>query len=165
MVEQNGAIVSINASKFISLILTWVMPFLFVGQSTASEGAKSELIAIEKAVAEAVVNLDFDTMDRTYADEFVFYHSTGVIEGKDDWLRKLRNGEAVYTARIVDSLEVDFHGDTAITSGRIHLKTKAANPDRREFTVWYYRIYEKRDGRWQMVSHRSLHEELGPLKE
>ena len=141
------------------------MPFLFVGQSAASEDAKSALIAIEKAVAEAVVNLDFETMDQTYADDFVFYHSTGVIEGKDDWLRKLRNGEAVYTARIVDSLEVDFHGDTAITSGRIHLKTRSADPQRREFTVWYYRIYEKRDGRWQMVSHRSLHEELGPLKE
>lgn len=158
-------IVNINATKFFLLLLTWVTPFLFVGQSAASEDAKSELIEIEKTIAAAVVNLNFETMDRTYADEFVFYHSTGVIEGKDDWLRKLRNGEAVYTARIVDSLAVDFHGDTAITSGRIHLKTKSANPKRREFTVWYYRIYENRDGRWQMVSHRSLHEELGPLKE
>ena len=55
------------------------MPFLFVGQSAASEDAKSALIAIEKAVAEAVVNLDFETMDQTYADDFVFYHSTGGI--------------------------------------------------------------------------------------
>ena len=138
---------------------------IFAGQGLTSEDAKSELIANEKTIAEAVVNLDFDTMDKIYADEFVFYHSTGAVEGKDDWLTRLRNGDAVYTARIVDSLAVDFHGDTAITSGRIHLKTKSTNPDRREFTVWYYRIYENRDGRWQMVSHRSLHEELGPLKE
>ena len=138
---------------------------IFARQGLTSEDAISELIATEKTIAEAVVNLDFDTMNKIYADEFVFYHSTGVVEGKDDWLTKLRNGDAVYTARIVDSLAVDFHGDTAITSGRIHLKTKSTNPDRREFTVWYYRIYEERDGRWQMVSHRSLHEELGPLKE
>lgn len=156
---------NINPAKFLLFLLTWLVPFLCASQSAASGDAKSELIAIEKAIAEAIVDLDFDTLDRTYADEFVFYHSTGVIEGKDDWLRKLRNGEAVYTARIVDSVEVDFHGDTAITSGRIHLKTRSASPERREFTVWYYRIYEQRDGRWQMMSHRSLHEELGPLKE
>jgi len=142
-----------------------VTAFSLPGQSCGSEKDWEELIAVEKAIAAAVVNLDFESMDWIYADEFVFYHSTGVVEGKDDWIRKLRNGDAVYTARIVDSLEVDFHGDTAITSGRIHLKTKSADPQRREFTVWYYRIYEKRDGRWQMVSHRSLHEELGPLKE
>ncbi len=135
------------------------------GYTLANDSDRAELVEIEKAIAEAVVNLDFETMDRTYADDFVFYHSTGVVEGKDDWLRKLRNGEAVYTARIVDSLEVDFHGDTAITSGRIHLKTRSPDPQRQEFTVWYYRIYEKRDGRWQMVSHRSLHEELRPLKD
>lgn len=148
-----------KASVLIALVT------LIPGHILGSEADRTELVETEKVIAEAVVNLDFETMDRTYADEFVFYHSTGVIEGKDDWFRKLRIGEAVYTARNVDSLEVDFHGDTAITSGRIHLKTKSANPDRREFTVWYYRIYEKRDGRWQMLMHRSLHEELGPFEE
>lgn len=142
-----------------------VTAFLLPGQANGSDEDREELIAIEKTIADAVVDLDFETMDRTYADEFVFYHSTGVVEGKDDWLRKLRNGEAVYIARIVDSLAVDFHGDTAITSGRIHLKTRSENPDRRDFTVWYYRIYEKRDGRYQMLMHRSLHEEIGPFEE
>ena len=154
----------INIRVEIASILIALASFM-PGHILANDADQAELIEIEKAIAAAVVNLDFETMDRTYADEFVFFHSTGVIEGKDDWLTKLRNGEAVYTARIVDSLEVDFHGGTAITSGRIHLKTKSVDPQRREFTVWYYRIYEKRDGRWQMLSHRSLHEELGLLKE
>ena len=151
--------------KNFSVSLLLALLLLGPGQAFGSDDDRTQLIAIEMAISAAVVNLDFDTMDRTYAEDFVFYHSTGVIEGKDEWIRKLRNGEAVYTARIIDSIEVDFHGDTAITSGRIHLKTKSEDPKRQEFTVWYYRIYEKRDNRWQMVSHRSLHEEFGPLKD
>ena len=133
------------------------------GLASAAGEDRDTIVAIEKAVAKAVVELDFEILERTYADEFVFHHSTGVIEGKDDWLRKLRAGEAVYIARVVDHIEVDFHGDTAISSGRIHLRMDTDNPDRRAFTVWYFRIYEWRDDRWQMVMHRSLHEEIGPL--
>ena len=66
------------------LFYTVAMTFLFVAQAFGSENDRQDLIAVEKAIAAAVVNLDFETMDRIYADEFVFYHSTGVVEGKGD---------------------------------------------------------------------------------
>ena len=148
-----------------ALCRNFLATLLLLSGAAAMAADADNIAAIERDVARAVVELDFDVLEATYADEFVFYHSTGVVEGKDDWLRKLRAGEAVYTARIVDNIEVDVIGEQAVSSGRIHLRMDTDNPDRKAFTVWYFRIYERRAGRWQMVMHRSLHEEIGPLEE
>ena len=34
---------------------------------------------------------------------------------------------------------------------------KVAEPGREEFIVWFERVYVRRDGRWQYVSHRTVH--------
>ena len=44
----------------------------------------------------------------------------------------------------------------AITYGRYRAHNKAGDPGRREFTVWFERVYARRDGRWQFLSHRTV---------
>jgi ketosteroid isomerase-like protein len=125
----------------------------------------AELVAIEKAMATAVVEMDFESLDKVYADDFVFSHSTGVVETKDDWFTFLRDNKNFYTFRSVDAVNVELHGNLAVTDGRIHIKTRSDDPKRKEFTVWYIRIFERRDGDWQLVSHRSIRDKTGPLED
>ncbi len=75
----------------------------------------------------------------------------------------LRSGNVSYTERSVDSIEVEMHGNIAVTTGRMHIKTNLVDPRRQEFTIWYVRVYERRDDLWQLLSHRSVQQETGPL--
>jgi len=50
-----------------------------------------------------------------------------------------------------------MHGDIAITYGMYRARNKSGAPDRQAFTVWFERVYAFRDGRWQYVSHRTVH--------
>ena len=52
--------------------------------------------------------------------------------------------------------------DVVITYGRYVARYKNADPGRRQFTVWYERVYAKRAGQWQYLSHRTVH---GPVYE
>ena len=140
---------------------------IFIGSSIAEAADRDEatLMRTEEAVAQAVVDLDFETMDRVYADDFVFSHSTGEVQTKGQWLDVLRTTESPYTSRVVDDIEVEMHGDIALTSGRLTIKRDTEDPRFREFRIRYIRVYAFRDERWQMLSHRSISEETGPFSD
>jgi hypothetical protein len=36
-------------------------------------------------------------------------------------------------------------------------RNKTSSPDRGAFIVWFERVYARRDGRWQYLSHRTVH--------
>ena len=65
--------------------------------------------------------------------------------------------KAPYGSRVVDSVKTEVHGDVVITYGRYVARFKEAAPGRRQFTVWYQRVYAKLDGKWQYLSHRTVH--------
>lgn len=142
-----------------------ILALLIVSVSWANDGnvTKSDLIDLEKRLAAAVLAVDFDTLDTIYADDFLFTHSTGDVDTKSTWIDGLRSGSSSYTARSVDQIKVELHGIVAVTSGRIHAKSESSNPRWREYSIWYIRVYEVRNGRWQLLSHRSIREETGPL--
>lgn len=141
-------------------------PLLFLIGTSIVEAADPEeatLIRNEQAVAQAIVDLDFETMGRIYADDFVFSHSTGAVQTKAQWFDVLRTTDAPYTSRVVDDIMVELHDDVALTSGRLTIKRDTDNPRFREFRIRYIRVYAFRDRRWQMLSHRSISEETGPF--
>lgn len=154
-----------NSGKLYAVLATIVIALGNAQPGHTAGDATNELITAEKTLAASVVALDFATLDSLYADDFVFSHSTGVVETKADWLKFLKDNPDFYTSRVVDSIKVELHDNVAVTSGRLHIKTSAENPERQEFLVWYIRVYEHRDERWQLLSHRSIREQLGPLDE
>jgi hypothetical protein len=51
-----------------------------------------------------------------------------------------------------------MHGDIAITYGRYIAQNRIADPAKGAwFSVWFERVYAKRDGHWLYVSHRTVH--------
>ena len=64
--------------------------------------------------------------------------------------------------RVLDTVKTEVHGDVVITYGRYVARFKEAEPGRRQFTVWFERVYAKRGGRWQYLSHRTVD---GPIYE
>jgi ketosteroid isomerase-like protein len=109
----------------------------------------------------ATLHADAAFLQNFYASDFRFSHGTGVVANKTETLKALQPD--FYISRDLDLKEVEPHGDVALTIGQIHVRTTSQDPDVREYTVWYVRVYERRDGRWQILSHRTTRQVAGPL--
>jgi len=146
-------------------LITFAMALFGNCVATGNEMSESGLIAVEKNLAAAVLALDFETLDQIYSDDFVFTHSTGTVDSKAEWLEALRTGTSSYTARSVDQIAVELHGEVAVTNGRIHAKSDSSDPRWHEYSIWYVRVYRWQDRQWKLLSHRSIREESGPLSD
>jgi hypothetical protein len=83
------------------------------------------------------------------------------VENRAQWLASV--SKRPYLARDLDQVQVEFHGDIAITYGMYRARYSApADPKHAGFTVWFERVYARRNGQWQYVSHRTVH---GPTYE
>src|SRR3954471_10849299 len=132
------------------------------------DATAGEVLAFERDMEPPVVRGDVSYLSRILPADFTFTHGDGWTTGgapirvdtKSSWLESV--GKQPYLARDLDSVNVEMHGDVAITYGRYVAKTRTAAEGRDRFTVWFERVYVKRSGQWQYVSHRTVH---GPTYE
>ena len=122
----------------------------------------TEVLAFEREIEAAVVRGDVGFVDAASAPTFTFTHGDGWttggaplrVDSRADWLATV--AKAPYASRILDSVKTEVHGDVVITYGRYVGRFKNAPPGRRQFTVWYERVFAKRNGKWQYLSHRTI---------
>ena len=139
-----------------------------VARHEAAGNAGAEVLAFERQIEAAVVRGDVAFVDAASAPTFTFTHGDGWttgdaplrVDNRADWLATV--AKAPYASRVLDSVKTEVHGDVVITYGRYVGRFKDAAPGRRQFTVWYERVYAKRGGRWQYLSHRTVD---GPVYE
>jgi len=137
-------------------------------QPTAAEAATiAEVLAFEREMEAAVVRGDVKYLATILPDDFRFTHGDGWTSGgepirvdtKDTWLAAV--AKRPYLTRVLGPVSVELHGDIAITYGRYRMR-QTSSPDAPDTSVWFERVYAKRNGRWIYVSHRTVH---GPLRE
>lgn len=158
-----AAISSVSAQRS-----TAVAPEHPVQAPKAAHEAADEVLAFERAIEAAVVRGDVAFVDAASAPTFTFTHGDGWttggaplrVDSRADWMATV--AKAPYAARVLDSVRTEVHGDIVITYGRYVGRFKEAAPGRRQFTVWYERVFAKRDGKWQYLSHRTVD---GPIYE
>jgi hypothetical protein len=128
----------------------------------------AEVLAFEHEIEAAVVRGDVSFVDAATAPTFTFTHGDGWttggaplrVDSRAAWMATV--AKAPYASRVLDSVKTEVHGDIVITYGRYVGRFKEAAPGRRTFTVWYERVYAKRNGKWQYLSHRTVD---GPVYE
>jgi S-formylglutathione hydrolase len=141
--------------------------------SAADRTVIADVLALEKAMEAAVVRQDTAFLDRVLAPTFIFTHGDGWTNGgkplkvdtKATWIEWVKRQPAPYWYRDLDSVTVELHGDVALTIGRYFYLPRTAGQTA-ETTgvshqhVWFERVYAKRSGQWQHLSHRTVR---GPL--
>ena len=143
------------------------LPARQAAETHTSADRAAEVLALERQVEAAVLHADVAFLEDVCASDFTYTHGDGWTTGdpilgvdhRADWLASLPGR---YGAREVDSQQVELHGDVAITMGRVRARSGAADTPPRSFSFWYVRVYAHRDGRWQYLSHRTVH---GPVYE
>jgi len=140
-------------------------------EPTAEQRARiDEVIAFEKAMEAAVVRQDTAFLERALAPTFLFTHGDGWIDGgaplkvdtKETWIEYVRRQPPPYVYRELDHIQVELHGDIAITLGRYFYLPRSNRPTTSHLYVWFERVYARRNGQWQHLSHRTL---KGPVRE
>jgi len=142
---------------------------------TAAEAATiAEVMAFEKKCDDAAVTGDVTFLERALSRDFIMTHGDGWTTGgmpikvdtKKSWLEYVGKQPLPYVYRNLDSVQVELHGDIAITVGRYRYlpRTNAPNPSTAgtHLFVWFERVYVKRNGEWQFLSHRTTN---GPNRE
>ena len=137
---------------------------------SAESAAIAEVIAFEKATEAAVVRGDTAYLERALAPTFLFTHGDGWVDGgaplkidtKASWIEYVKRKPSPYIYRELDHQQVELHGDVAITLGRYFYLPQSNNGNAAHMHVWFERVYAKRNGQWQQLSHRTV---KGPLRD
>jgi hypothetical protein len=135
--------------------------------TTSQSGAAAEVLALEQQIEEAVVRGDVAFVSGVLSNDFVFVHGDAWTRGgrplaEDDraaFLKRVADKE--YLVHDLDSVKVEMHGDIAITYGRyvslfMPPNRNTANPGKLN-SIWFERVYARRNGQWQFLSHRTVH--------
>jgi len=115
------------------------------------------VMALERQVELAYLHADHAFLRSTLREDFVFSHGTGLVAGKAETLANFAKPDN-FLSRTLSSVKVELHGNVALTSGRIEVRSTKGT----EYTICYLRLYERRDGSpWQLVSHRTFRQRSG----
>ena len=157
----------IAAFVFVSVALTVAQESKRTSNLPLTDQTIAEIRALEQKVEAATLRADASFLKNVYASDFRFTHGNSLVLGiravsnKTETLQALQPGR--FISRDLDSVEVEPHGDVALTTGRIHVRSTSQDPELREYTIYYIRAYQRRDGRWQLLSHRTVREVSGSL--
>lgn len=128
--------------------------------STHAQSDSAFLVAFNQQVDDDVVKKNITALEKAYADDFVFSHGSGRVEGKAPWLKSA--GKGLFLSRTHDSVKVEMHPGVAIVKGKLSVsKTNKDKTDR--YHLYYIRVYAKRNNGWQMISHSTTAEYHEPV--
>ena len=114
--------------------------------------AEQEVLSVEREYLDAHVRRDRATLDRILADGFTFRHCGSYITNKAQRLALMDNPDLSFLSIDTADVDVRIDGDEAFVTGRAVVRGRYKD---REFTspaYRYLRVYERQQGRWQIVS-------------
>jgi hypothetical protein len=125
---------------------------LIAGVAVSAEDAKDQIRSVERERLRSLVNADMNAANRLHANDFQLINPLGGALTKDLYLGQVASGEIDYLEWEPGPIEVRAYGDSAVIRYQATLKVKvAALPDAPSGRFWHTDLYEKRDGRWQVV--------------
>ncbi len=113
------------------------------------------IIKLNQQIDDLVVQKNINALEELYADDFVFSHGSGRIEGKQGWFKSVAKGR--FLVRKHDSVTVELHPGIAIVKGKLSVQKK--NKDKTDrYHLNYIRVYTLKNQRWQLISHVTFYE-------
>jgi len=119
--------------------------------NSATNTEEDEVRRVEIEWGDAFERLDFATLERLMADDYILTDPLGNVRGREETLAALATNEARFDSTKSDNVHVRINGDTAIVTGRSTFKGR--------YKGWsmagryqYTDVLVKRNGSWQAVS-------------
>jgi len=114
--------------------------------------AEQELLSVERKYLDAHIQRDVAALDSVLADDFVVVHRFGRIGDKAERLALVDNPDFTFLSVDTSDVDVFVNGDEGMVTGRAVVHGRYADHEFVSPQYRYTRRYEKREGRWQIIS-------------
>jgi ketosteroid isomerase-like protein len=127
---------------------------VFRFKTATDSAAEQEIRQLEREYIEAHLNRDTARLDSLLADEFTIRDRCRTITNKAQRLALLEDSDSAFVDIEIYGSQVEVNGESATVTGSAAVEGRHSG---REFFTPRYRftrLYEKREGHWQIVSVR-----------
>jgi ketosteroid isomerase-like protein len=124
-------------------------------RTTSDSQDKAEILKIEREYLDAHLARDPARLDAILSDDFTFTHYWGGVANKARRLALLENPDFTFDSIDTSGVEVAVDGDTAQVTGTAVVRSTYRGESYVTTPYSYTRSYERRNGRWQIVSVRA----------
>jgi RNA polymerase sigma-70 factor (sigma-E family) len=122
------------------------------GPDAADETTIQSLRDTEKSRLDALVAADMPVVEQLYADDLQLVPPTGYPLTRAAYLAAVASGDLDFrTFEPVSKIQVRLYADSAVLRYKVHIDVVATPADRITHGGWLTCLYEKHDGRWQVV--------------
>ncbi len=147
-------------SKF--LLCAYSLPFVGwlamtqpgYGQSIPISSDISEIVHLETALRQAMLDSDVDKLDDLMSDDLIFTDHTGALRGKQNDIQAHRSGMLKINELEPLNQIVRRSGDTAVVSACLAIKGTFGDAAFSEF-FRFTRVWAKQETHWSIVAAHS----------
>lgn len=114
------------------------------------------VLAAEDARFAAMIAAEPEAMRRVLAEDLAYVHSTGQVDGREQFIESVASGRLKYLAIVPSERHVSFGGaDTAIVRGMARIQARAGGQGV-DFPARYLAVYGRANGTWRLRAWQSL---------
>ena len=147
---------AIKRFLLIALIALCGISMLQAGQDkTKKHDARHEIVGLENAWRDAVLNSDTNAMGALLADDYMAITASGTLQTKQEVLANLHTRRVHITSLLFSDRKVRFYGKTAVVTSIAEVQGANAEGDL-SGSFRYTRVYVRdAQGKWKIVSFES----------
>ena len=121
--------------------------------------AKSEVEALERQRFEALVKKDYAFLEKVFADDLLYVHSSGKSDNKATYINSIKEGKSNYAKIDVEEIAVRPYNNqkAAVVNGVVNITQSPVDGKSNMLHLRYTVVYIKNKGKgWQLVTWQSL---------
>ena len=121
--------------------------------------AKSEVEALERQRFEALVKKDYTFLEKVFADDLLYVHSSGKTDNKMTYITSIKEGKSSYDKIDVEEITVRPYNNqkAAVVNGVVNITQSPVDGKSNMLHLRYTVVYIKNKGKgWQLVTWQSL---------
>lgn len=133
-----------------STLRLFVCLLLLLSTGQVFADAPGDIQTLEQERFTAYVQSDVAALERIFADDLVYIHSTGVSDSKSAILQRVASGEVKISRFDGEGIQVRQIGDVMVVTGLVHLDlVNKGNPAK--YDLRYSAIYVNQGGQWRLA--------------
>lgn len=130
---------------------------LLFGQTVLAQSTKEVIETLERKRFEAQVSKDIDFLEKVFADDLIYTHSSGKQDNKTTYIASIRDGKSVYDKIEVEELTVRVYGKAAVITGKVAITQGLASGKPTILPLRYTVVYNNNGKKgWQLNTWQSL---------
>ena len=139
-----GKVAQEDPERTRALIETWLEE---INMKRAQTGAEAEVLAAYKAIQQAMIDKDIETLDRLYRDGTTFTHMSGKVQTKAEFFGEIADGTLNYFAYDIHEPQIRVDGDEAALTASVTLTAKVYGASG-SWTLPVNAHFTRIDGQW-----------------